>query len=208
MDNFFKNWIGEDFLESLTKSVVYKQDTKSVLEHQELLTAMQVVPRTILQFLKMATSDMMVGGHKTVLLHFVPNSPELYIHKIGLDVYSGQIIQQGKVVAEYKFKSLPGLGIVITSTFELYDVSEKPVDKAPEIDYNQDINRKIEERLYFINLVEQIVDKKLSEREAINQMVLRRIAYFNEIPEKEEVSEEKYENGLAKLKLFLQKRIR
>jgi hypothetical protein len=49
------------------------------------------------------------------------------------------------------------------------------------------------------------VDRKISEREAIQKMVMEKIGFFSEV--KDESHTEEYESGIKKLKIFLQKRM-
>src|SRR5208282_6851328 len=116
---FLKHTLGEDFLESLTKTELWKPGTKSTTDHEEIRTALQIVPRTVMALLIRELSTMEVGQNKAIPL-FVASNATLNVTKHERDVYSGDIVCTGKKVTEFKFRSLPGVGLVIMSTFELY----------------------------------------------------------------------------------------
>src|SRR5271155_1902561 len=109
-DFFLKKTLGEDFLQSLEKFELYKIATRSVIDHEEIKTALKIVPRTLMAFLIRNLTTMEIGEHKEVPLQ-VANRPEgvgpdlLKIDKHERDVYSGEIVSDNKKIAEFKFRS-------------------------------------------------------------------------------------------------------
>lgn len=203
-----RNWLGEDFFESLEKSYIYKPNTKTALDDQEIYISMQIVPKAVLSWLNLHLKPLENGGILDIDIPF--GKGKLHINKIGPDVYSGEVTDSGRQITNFKFKSLPGVGLILTSTFELYE-NDKIVDieKKPEYDDKiSEIFRRIDDRIYLLELVNRIVDQKLSEREAINDMVVRKIAFFSHIKSDEKIEEtsKEYQDGLGKLKMFLEKR--
>jgi len=178
---FLKKTLGEDFLESLAKVEIWKPGTKSTVDHEEIRTALQIVPRTVIALLIRELSGLSVGQNKRVEL-FVASGAFLNATKHEHDVYSGDVEQNGKKLTEFKFRSLPGVGLVIMSTFELYDMENlinSPVQSPEAAPQSDDVGLKIQqmidERLALRDLVERVVDKKLSEKEAIHSMLLMKL---------------------------------
>jgi|ERR1035437_6481769 hypothetical protein len=183
--NFFlKKTLGEDFLQSLEKFELWKQGTRSVIDHEEIKTALKIVPRTLMAYLIRNLTPMNIGDHKDIPLQ-VANRPEgvgpdlLKVDKHERDVYSGEIISDNKKIAEFKFRSAPGVGLVVMTAFELYEVDD--LDKQPESpragmeDMQRMVSAMIEERLALNDLVGRVVDNKLSQRDAIQQLILAKI---------------------------------
>lgn len=183
---FLKHTLGEDFLESLNKVELWKPGTKSTTDHEEIRTALQVVPRTVMALLIRELAPMKVGDNKAIHL-FVPGDATLNVTKHERDVYSGDIVQVSKKIAEFKFRSLPGVGLVIMSTFELYDMDnlinsppQNPQVPTPPLPGDQGdialrVQKMIDDRLALHDLVGQVVDKKIMERDAVHQLVLRKL---------------------------------
>lgn len=191
VEYFLKNTLGEDFLESLEKVELWKPETKSTVDHEEIRTALQIVPRTVMALLIRELSPMAIGDNKAIPL-FVVGNATLNITKHGHDVYSGDIVQVSKRIAEFKFRSLPGIGLVIMSTFELYDM-ENLINSSPRPnvapvtdDISSKVQKIIDERIALHDLVNKVVDKKVSEKEAVNTLLLMRLT--------EELAKEKKKN--------------
>jgi hypothetical protein len=183
---FLKKTLGEDFLESLDKVELWKPGTKSTTDHEEIRTALQIVPRTIMALLVRDLSQMMVGQNKAVPLP-VAGGAVLYITKHERDVYSGEIVEGSKKLTEFKFRSLPGVGLVIMSTFELYDMENlinspntPAIPENPKEDLSEKVQKLIDDRLALHDLIGKVVDKKIMERDAIHQLVLRKLTEMTE----------------------------
>jgi hypothetical protein len=194
-----KNILGEDFFEELKKSEIgsgiFKPDTKTALDPSEIKIALQIVPKTILSFLIFNLKHLDKGSNIDLPLPFA--DAVLHVNKISNDVYTGDIVSKGKRITEFKYRSLPGIGLILMSTFELYDMddlgkirNEKTEDD--KIDKLQDI---IDERLKLNALVRSVVDQRISEREAIQQIVNDRLSEQFEYEDEEE-EEESFEEPL------------
>jgi hypothetical protein len=120
-DKFLKKMLGEDFFESLAKVELWKPGTKSTIDHEELRTALQIVPRTIIALLIRELVPMQIGETKEVPL-FCGINALMRVTKHERDVYSGDLEEDNKKVVEFKLRALPGVGLVIMSAFELYDM--------------------------------------------------------------------------------------
>jgi len=178
---FLGKTLGDDFLESLSKVELWKPGTKSTLDHEEIRTALQIVPRTVIALLIRELSGLSVGQDKRIEL-FVSSGAFLNVTKHENDVFSGDLEQGGKKLTEFKFRSLPGIGLVIMSTFELYDMENlinTPVTREPLVGPAEDVNAKvqkmIDDRLALHDLVERVVDKKMSQKEAVHSMLLMKL---------------------------------
>src|SRR5579863_481385 len=181
---FLKHTLGEDFLESLVKVELWKPGTKSTTDHEEIRTALQIVPRTVIALLIKELSPMLIGDNKAIQLP-VSDDATLNATKHERDVYSGDIVCGGKKLTEFKFRSIPGVGLVIMSTFELYDMdnlinspAQDPEPSTPAV--NLKIQKLIDERLALHDLIGQVVDKKIMEKDAVHQLVMRKLTEMME----------------------------
>lgn len=176
-NNFLKQTLGEDFFESLAKAELWKPGTKTVIDPQEIATALQIVPRTLMAILIRELSPMEIGETREIHLP-VPTVPAtMNVTKHERDVYSGDIKQDNKILVDFKYRSLPGLGLVIMSAFELYSVEEltKTPDEPKHSDIDQKIQKMIDERLHLHELINKVVDNKLMQREAVQQIAMARL---------------------------------
>lgn len=175
VDQFLAKTLGEDFFESLAKVELWKPGTRTTIDHEEIKTALQIVPHVVLALLESELIPMAIGETKELNLPFAPNAM-VRITKHERDVYSGEVEQDHKRIVDFKHRSLPGVGLVIMSAFELYDMSEK---KTPHKDLAEDADKKIakliDERLALHRLVEDVVDGKLRQRDAVSQILLAKL---------------------------------
>jgi hypothetical protein len=173
-DIFLNKVLGSDFLEGLSKTELWKPGTKSVVDIDDMRIGLKIVPRTILSFLVHELTPMGVGDNKEVKIP-VDGDGVLKVTKHERDQYSGEIIHNNKIATEFKFRSLPGVGLVIMSAFELYDVDE--LDRKPDVseDIELKVQKMIDERIALHDLVERVVEKKLSQREAVSNLMLMRL---------------------------------
>lgn len=174
-ENFLSKALGEEGLEELRKFELYKLKTNTVLDPNEIRIALQIVPRTVLSMLQMELAPMKDGSGRQVPLPVNPPA-NLSVTKMARDVYTGEIHQEGKVIASFKDRSLPGVGLVIMSTFELYDIGALASMPAPRPEPEvSKIQAMIDERLVLRDLVRQVVDQRISDREAIDHMIRMRL---------------------------------
>jgi hypothetical protein len=190
VDLFLSKALGEDFFESLSKVELWKPGTKSTIDHEELRTALQIVPRTVIAFLIKELAPMKIGETKEVKLPVADNAL-MRVTKHERDVYSGEIEEDNKKVVEFKLRALPGVGLVIMSAFELYDMENlinsqnvpmatsvaEPQMPEPKLldDAESKIQSLIDERLALHDLIGKVIDKKIMEKEAINKLVLGKL---------------------------------
>lgn len=216
--NFFlEKTLGKDFFETLSKVELWKPGTKSTIDHEELRTALQIVPRTIIALLIREFIPMKIGDTKEIPI-FVGKSAMVRATKHERDVYSGEVEEDNKKVVEFKLRSLPGVGLVIMSAFELYDMQNlinsdqyvqnpspsvpplEPTDiKKPSLeisslieDADQKIQKLIDERLALHDLINRVIENKLSQKDAVHQMMLSKLS--------KELEQQKKMNELFKLK--------
>ncbi|MDD5650670.1 MAG: hypothetical protein PHF86_09675 [Candidatus Nanoarchaeia archaeon] len=227
---FIKSILGKDIFDTLKKAEIgiYRPTTDTVTEPIEIKIGLQIVPRIILSWLFLNLKDKEPGAIIDLDIPFC--NGKLVCNKFCGDNYSGEIFSNNKKVADFKYRTIPGIGLIIMSVFELYNdfnlldeikqphckcgsCSERPVEdcncESSKINQLQSI---IEERLYLNNLISNVVDKKISEREAINELIRNKINEFiqpiikpkvinQEEPNKENIMESK-----SKLKDFLENR--
>jgi hypothetical protein len=213
-EHFLSKVLGTECLEELHKFELYKLQTNTVLDHEEVRTALQIVPRTVLSLLQRELAPMKPSDNKSIKL---PVSPEatLQLTKMSNDVYTGNIHQNGKIVAKFTNRSLPGIGLVIMSTFELYDMDSLVNMPIPQS--NSDVTKiqaMIDERIGLHHLVRQVVDQRLSEREALEHIIRTKLTQAiaeASLPKNKEDSLENNPEAMKpkkepKLKSFLDKK--
>jgi hypothetical protein len=190
---FLKKALGEDFMESLQKFELWKPGTKSTVDHEEICTALQIVPRTIISMLIKELAPMAIGENKVINL-LVAENAVINITKHERDVYSGDILKDNVKIVDFKFRSIPGVGLVIMSAFELYDmenlINRPQHGQVHTHDYSDNIQKMIDERLALHDLVNQVVEKKIRQRDAVHNLLLSRIT--------EELEKAKFEIGNAR----------
>ena len=191
--------LGDDFFESLQKTEVHKLQTNTTLDPEEIAIAYKIVPKIVMNFLIENLKPLIVGQAKTISLLPIGINGNLLVNKHSKDVYSGDIDSEGKRVYEYKFRSIPGIGIILLTTFEMYDLQHddkiiledndrdnfiEALDKEPvkndafisaKLEFDK-INEIVEEKLRLNKLVSDVVDKKISEKEAVERLVNNKLA--------------------------------
>jgi hypothetical protein len=156
IESFLKKAMGEDGFENLFKHSILKLNTNTTVSDAELFNALQVVPATVLAFLKKVLIPMKEGDNQRIKLP-LEGDPVMDVTKLGPDVYTGQIYQQGKILSEFKYRPLPGVGLVLLTTFELYDPA-KFGSKVASDDDKRLIANKVEEEVNKHNNV--VMDKE------------------------------------------------
>src|SRR5262249_2131137 len=154
----------DDFLESLSKAELWKPGTRTTVDPEEIATALQIVPRTLMAMLIRELAPMQIGETKDITIPVPGAAAEITIVKHERCVYSGTIKQYNKVFVDFKYRSLPGLGLVIMSAFDLYDVEQLTKEPAPapapHSDIEDRVQRLIDDRLQLHDLVNKVVDRK------------------------------------------------
>lgn len=202
--------LGDDFFESLQKTEIYKPQTRTNLDSEEIAIAYKIVPKIVLNFLIENLKPMMIGHVKNINLAPIGIVGDLLVNKQSKDVYSGEITSEGRRVYEYQYRSIPGIGIILLTTFEMYDLKlgleEHKEDKhEEEISAFSHIDELIEERLKLNKLISEVVEKKISEKEAMERLVTAKLAeVFLKASEVIEIKEEKMEK--PSIKDFLEKK--
>jgi hypothetical protein len=174
-DSFLNKALGEDFLQSLEKFELWKPGTRTTIDHEEIKTALKIVPRAIMALLIAELAPMAIGENKEFMLPSGIGKVKVTKHE--RDVYSGDIEENNKIIVDFKYRSIPGVGLVVMSAFELYDVEN--LHKEPEHPISEDITAKvqqlIDERLALHSLIGKVVDHKIAERDAVQQLVLAKL---------------------------------
>lgn len=187
-----KKLLGEDIFEEIKKSeAIFKPDSKTALDPDEIKVALQIVPRAVLGLLIAHLKPLQVGGNIELQLPFA--DAKLHVNKISHDVYSGDISGNGRRITEFKYRSLPGIGLILMSTFELYEVADLDKIKNEKNSEIYDVNKLheiIDERLRLNALIRNVVDQRISEREAIQKLINERLSeHFADVEEEDEDEE-------------------
>ena len=185
---FLAKTLGSDFLESLgnslSKSEVYKQGTRTVTNTDDLFQGLQIVPRTLLNLLVRELSPMQIDDIKEI---HIPGQEDTFIrvNKLERDSYSGQVFQRNVKIGDFLHRSLPGIGLVLMTMLELYsmdDLEQEPSTNSTS--KQQEINRIIDERLNLHSLVNKVIDGKMLQRDAVQQLFLDKMSQLYKEHEK------------------------
>jgi len=173
-NDLLKSILDDEFLESLAKSAdLYKIGSNTVLDPEEIRIGLKVVPRVVMSMLISELSPMEINSHKDIRLPF---GKEAYVtaNKNAADDYTGSVYSDNKLVYSFMNRSIPGLGIILLSTFELYDMEElsKP---SPNDDIDRKVQKLIDERMELHSLVGRVVEDKIAQREAIHKMMMMKL---------------------------------
>jgi hypothetical protein len=175
-DQFLSKTLGKDFFESLAKVELWKPGTRTTVDHEEIKTALMIVPRTIMALLIRELTPMTIGETKEIKLE-VGSDSMVRLSKHERDVYSGEVFENNIMIVDFKYRSIPGVGLVIMSAFEMYD-TEKLIDndkKQPAEDVTKKLQILIDERLALHDLIGKVVDKKIEEKDAIKQLLMAKL---------------------------------
>jgi hypothetical protein len=201
-----KRVLGEDIFEELSKFEIYKKDSNTALDPREIEIALQVVPRAIMSFLIKELSVMEIDHVKEIELPFVPGS-RMNVNKKGRDNYSGEIIDANKVAYDFKFRSLPGVGLLLLTTFELYDLKDLPEYKENKAGLDTEtIQTIIDERLKLYDLVTSVVNNRTSIREAKDELINQKLNSILTYMEAQKTLDDREDKKESKLKRFLDSR--
>lgn len=173
-DFFIKKTLGDDFFESLQKVELWKPGTRTTIDHEEIKTALHIVPRTLMSMLIKELAPMKIGEAKEINIP-CDKQTILKVTKHERDVYTGTVDQENKVIVDFKYRSIPGIGLVIMSALELYNVDELQTAPTQAPDITEKVQQIIDERLALHDLVNKVVERKLQEKDAIQQLLLARI---------------------------------
>jgi len=192
-DKIIKSMLGEDFFEVLEKSDVYKMYNRSVTGIDEMSTGLKIVPRAVMSFLVSCLSNMDNDQNKDIELPFAPNC-NMQITKKDRDTFQGYIYSNGKKINEFKNRSIPGIGLVLMTTFELYD-TDKFTNLREQEKESFDVSKlqnMIDERFKLHSLICSVVDQKIAQRDAIETLIKEKIksAIYENSSYKEEKEEE------------------
>jgi len=200
-----KTILGDDIFETLQKFEIYKPNTNTALDPRELEIAMQVVPRTILSYVSNCVAGMKAGEVRECSIPFGENA-NWTINKHGPDDYNGEIRENNKVKYDFKYRSIPGMAMLLMTSFELYDFNdlEEKKETAPQPDTCK-MQELIDERLKIYDLINSVVSNKMEVREAreqfINEKLNRIIAQLEVQKTMEDNANQKKD---LKLKRFLE----
>jgi hypothetical protein len=176
--HFINKTVGKDFIESLVKVELWKPGTRTTIDHEEIRTALKIVPRIIMALLIRELSSMKVGESKEIALPIDgAKDVRLRATKHERDVFTGDILEENKVAVDFKYRSIPGVGLVIMSAFEMYDVEQlNSHQESAKEDSSQKLQALIDERLALHDLIERVVDKKIQQRDAIKELLMAKIS--------------------------------
>lgn len=114
-----KNLLGEEGFEQLNKTM-YRRDSKSLLSPIDMYLPILAVPRTILSWLVQNIKPMSINEEKIIKYPGLDNF-DIIIRKTGIDSYTAQFIDHGKIVHSFENQTLPSVGGHLMSLTESYD---------------------------------------------------------------------------------------
>jgi hypothetical protein len=174
---FLNKILGDDFFQSfgdsLTKSEIYKPGTRTVTDTNDLFQGLQIVPKVLLNLLIRELSGMNIDEIKEVKIPVEDTFIRVTKHE--RDSFSGQVFQNNVKISDFMHRSIPGIGLVLLSVLELYDMDELEEQKPIDSNMDQKINKLIDERLELHSLVNKVVDGKLMQRDAVQQLLMSKL---------------------------------
>lgn len=173
--DLLKSILDSDFLETLAKSAdLYKIGSNSVLDPEEIRIGLKVVPRAVMSMLISELVPMEINSSKNIQLPFGKHA-YMAANKNAADDFTGSVYDNNKLVYDFKNRSIPGLGIILLSTFELYDLEElsRPIKEVEDID--RKVQKLIDERMELHSLVNRVVEDKMTQKEAIHKIMMDRL---------------------------------
>lgn len=167
--------LDEDFLQSLAKSAdLYKIGSNSILDPEEIRIGLKVVPRAVMSLLINALTPMPLNSSIELQLPF-GKMAFLNANKNAADDYTGSVYDNNKLVYSFQNRSIPGLGIILLSTFELYELEELKNDIKPAENVEAKIQKLIDERMELHSLIGRVVENKISEREVLHKLMMNKL---------------------------------
>jgi hypothetical protein len=182
MKDLLKSILDDNFLETLAKSAdLYKIGSNTILDPEEIRIGLKVVPRAVMSMLISELAPMEINAHKDIKLPF-GKMAYMACNKNAADDFTGSVYNDNKLVYSFRNRSIPGLGIILLSTFELYDMEElsKPVKHEEDID--RKVQKLIDERMELHSLVSRVVEDKMAQREAIHKLMMAKLTESVNIP--------------------------
>lgn len=175
-NDLLKSILDNEFLETLAKSAdLYKIGSNSVLDPEEIRIGLKVVPRAVMSMLISELTPMQINTHKDIKLPFGV-SAYMAANKNSADNYTGSVYSDNKLVYDFKNRSIPGLGLILLSTFELYDMEDLSEPQKQSDEADRKIQKLIDERMELHSLVNRVVEDKLSHREALHKMMMGKLS--------------------------------
>ena len=206
-NSILSSLVGKELTETLMKSDgIFKPSVAAVASIDEMHRGLSIVPKIVLKWLSLNLKNMQLSEVKDIQIPW-NSKASLHVEKKENDLYSGHLLLNNKPIY-YTFRTLPGVGLILLSHLELYDLDSKEEVAVP--DFSKEISDQIEEKLKLIQLVEHVVDKKLSQREAVEQLIKDKIQKILSSKEEKEESQpldlapiEVPETKIRPLKAFL-----
>lgn len=185
--------LDEEFLGTLAKSAdLYKIGSNSVLDPEEIRIGLKVVPRAVLSMLISELAPMALNASKDINLPFGKNAL-VRLNKNAADDYTGSVYDNNKLVYSFQNRSIPGLGLILLSTFELYELEElsRPVIVPESDDIEKKVQKLIDERMELHSLVSKVVENKMAEREVIHKLMMNKLgdALSNEAKKNSQIAQ-------------------
>lgn len=171
---FLKKTLGENF-EVLFKTEIFKQGTRSVVDTEDIEHGLKLVPRTVMAFLIRELVPMAVGEHKEIVFPAKANVI-IKVTKTERDCVSGEVIEDNKKIYDFINRTIPGLGLVLLSSLELYDIEDLKQEPKEDEAYLK-VQKLIDERLTLHELVNKVVDQKIAQKDAIKELMLAKLTH-------------------------------
>jgi len=176
-----KSILGDDIFEAIRKFEIYKPNTNTALDPRELEIAMQVVPRAVLSYVARCVAGMKPGDVRECDIPFgasvLGTKVNWTINKHGADDYNGEIREDNKVKYDFKHRSIPGMAMLLMTSFEIYDFNDlEPAQEvsAPAFDTCK-MQELIDERLKIYDLINSVVSNRMEIREARERFITEKL---------------------------------
>jgi hypothetical protein len=167
--------LDSEFLTTLAKSAdLYKIGSNTILDPEEIRIGLKVVPRAVMSMLISELVPMEINCHRDIKLPF-GKSAYIAVNKNAADDFTGSVYDNNKLVYDFRNRSIPGLGIILLSTFELYDMEELSKPNKQTEDTDKKIQNLIDQRMELHSLVARVVEDKLAQREVLHKLMMNKL---------------------------------
>lgn len=193
--SFLKGVLGDSGVEELKKfeAALFKPHSNLTVSINEMVSGLQIVPRAVLSFLKEHLLPMGIDESKDITIPFKEHAV-LHVEKKDTDVYTGSVLKNSRSTAQFKYRSLPGVGLTLLTALELYDMKDldQEVKSEPNLESNlTDMQKEIDKKVKIASLVEKVKKEEISYRDAIDNLI--QFSLLNQLPKelKEQLTQTK-----------------
>jgi hypothetical protein len=212
---FIEGFLGKEFFQELKKGdIVFTKPYSLTVDGAEIQMGLDIVPKTIMKWLLTELKPMKPTEIKSISIP-CDITATLNVHKLSSDSYNGDIVKDGRQIYKFLSRSVPGIGLIVMTTFELYDSDDlnklvDPIVPSSEVHIPlishvpqqpvKDVLDVINDFLKLKTIIQDVVDERIQQRKAIEEMAKYKItqALFESAQKEPEPVLKESENFMVK----------